>query len=91
MKKSLPKCHSCGQPIWNPEWWDSDTDMCGVCTMGESAQLFAADWVAPHINQVNTPQKFAAYFWDWYENVHTEEERKKGVDIEELVNEKLRT
>lgn len=36
-KKSFPICESCGQPIYNPSWYDEE--MCGPCMTGESAEL----------------------------------------------------
>jgi hypothetical protein len=66
------KCEVCGQPIWNPEWWDNDCgQMCGVCTLGESAELFPEGIrIAPNIKDVDTDKKFLIYWNKWYQNTY---------------------
>jgi hypothetical protein len=66
----IPKCDCCGQPIWNPEWWDSDTGMCGVCTMGESKELYHSSWIAPDYKNIKTDKKFREYWENWYKNIY---------------------
>ena len=35
--ESFPKCSSCGQPIYNPDFYDEE--MCGPCMTGEAATI----------------------------------------------------
>lgn len=70
----VPVCDVCEQPIWNPHWWKSDTGMCGVCTLGESIELFHPLWIAPSIEIVNTDAKFMAYWQSWYQNIYLPEQ-----------------
>lgn len=35
--KSFPKCSSCGNPIYNPDFYEEE--MCGPCMTGESRTL----------------------------------------------------
>jgi formylmethanofuran dehydrogenase subunit E len=39
-QKDIPKCDACGNPIYNPDFWDTGLGMCGPCTTGEANTLF---------------------------------------------------
>lgn len=70
-KKIPPICEVCDQPIWNPEWWDNDCgQMCGVCTTGESAELFPENWIALNIKDIGTEKKFLSCWKSWYKKVY---------------------
>lgn len=36
-KKTFPKCEACGQPIYNPDFYDMD--LCGPCCTGEASTI----------------------------------------------------
>lgn len=59
-------CSHCTNPIWNPAWWDSAAGMCGVCTTGESDELYHISWIAPNMKYVDTDEKFMVYWLNWY-------------------------
>lgn len=69
-KTKIPKCEVCENSILNPEWWGSETGMCGVCTTGESVELFHELWIAPSLDLVSTDEKFIDYWYSWYENIY---------------------
>lgn len=53
----FPKCTSCGNPIYNPEFYEESEygpDMCGPCTTGE------ADTVMVHEEDLD----FSKYYQD---------------------------
>ena len=62
-------CDSCGQPIWNPDFW-SETGMCGPCTTGESATLFHELWIPPMIQIVDTEERFMEHWRQWYADIY---------------------
>ena len=71
------KCEVCDQRIWNPEWWDNDCgQMCGVCTMGESSELFPENWIAPNIANINKEKEFLFYWNNWYRKIYLKESKK---------------
>lgn len=63
------KCNSCGQPIWNPDFWDL-VGMCGPCTTGESDDLFHELWIPPLFDDVDTEAKLLAHWKRWYADVY---------------------
>ena len=58
--ESFPKCTCCGQPIYNPDFYeDEDLDMCGPCTTGEADTIM---WHEDEIDDRYASKEFEEYY-----------------------------